>query len=1065
MSNSADNFYVAVADNIDRFLSLPFSDDIVTEVFELVDSYDDRKNYFLKKVDGLEWFFPLKARKYFSPDNAPGPKPVDATSYSIPYWNVLGYLERASQQLNDPKNEQYINEFLNIIDSITNYIDKNGHHIDNFYTWWSFVKFLLNIPNNKIPLKTIELIPIWLQSKFGTKLQGVDIAIKLLPKFLPENPAKDDIEKAEKIIDYITDIRPVIADGKQNKAYKRTKDYELVVDDYWLRQAVEKNADVIGKRCSKIVVDILSSKLRKLLKKETGRAVLEKDGITYLITVTEDDNQHILKVLLVEGEPNHYFFEDEKEGAILLNKLFPAGKRDDFIKGALNELKRLVPIKKINEDELKRRLHYAYFNLYDEGTYTSLYAEYDYPRSRPVEVLTDFLKRIMLSKAKDNVKETKEIICSFFADDYLYFQKMALFVIAENLDYVQLFWDQLACGDYKLIKDDLYFGDELNHLFKNIKHFSVEEKEILEKIIESGPEYYKAEEDRDKHVIPMWKQKRYEALIHDREFRELYEHYKTITGVDVQLRPAIGEFKTRWGSGKSHLTKEQIIQMPNEELSIFLSQAKNEDFWEGFQVRALADMLKAAVKDKPEKFTNDLSPFLKNGYMYIYEILWGLREVWRNKQSVDWGNLFYFIKQYLFQAEFWQDKYAMVKDDHFTANHQVVVGEVAELIEEGTRNDDWAFDESLLGSAEEIILNLLDNLKAERKKEPEEKEQFNDPITYALNSTFGKTLNAFINYSLRKARVEKKSGRPKKVKWAKIQKEKYEKTLADEIPEAFTLLGQYMPNFCFLDKNWVEKKIKEFEELDDNKLWSSFMYGYLFTGNFYEDLYRLMKNHYARALKTTLRGDRADERLVQHISLAYIRGLEDITEHGFFDILIKNWNVSQIEDVIELFYSVRGQIDKAASAEKTKGKQRIIQFWKLVYERYKNRQKINEDDKKIISKLSRLIVFLDEINSGNIELLMLSAEYVNIDFNSPQFIEHLDILKDKGKSIRYIGKLYLKMLDNFNPDFDQQHIISIIDYLFSQKDEEISDAQKICNIYGSRGIDFLRPLFDKYSKK
>ncbi|MGQ9571442.1 MAG: hypothetical protein ACUVUQ_11520 [Thermodesulfovibrionales bacterium] len=63
----------------------------------------------------------------------------------------------------------------------------------------------MNLTNDKIPLDIINLIPIWLDSKFSTMLPGTEIAIKLLPKFLTGNP--DDIKKAEKIIESITAIK------------------------------------------------------------------------------------------------------------------------------------------------------------------------------------------------------------------------------------------------------------------------------------------------------------------------------------------------------------------------------------------------------------------------------------------------------------------------------------------------------------------------------------------------------------------------------------------------------------------------------------------------------------------------------------------------------------------------------------------------------------------------------------------------------------------------------------------------------------------------------------------
>ena len=154
-------------------------------------------------------------------------------------------------------------------------------------------------------------------------------------------------------------------------------------------------------------------------------------------------------------------------------------------------------------------------------------------------------------------------------------------------------------------------------------------------------------------------------------------------------------------------------------------------------------MLKEADKANTGKFTDDISPFLKNGYLWIYDILWGFRDAWKNKQSIDWSKIIYFIKQYIFQDEFWEDKYKVVADDHYTANHNWVVGEIAELIEDGTKKGDWAFDEILLEDAELIIFKILENIKVEKEEEQDEDEQYRDPITYALNSTFGKTLNAF----------------------------------------------------------------------------------------------------------------------------------------------------------------------------------------------------------------------------------------------------------------------------------------------------------------------------------
>ena len=112
-----------------------------------------------------------------------------------------------------------------------------------------------------------------------------------------------------------------------------------------------------------------------------------------------------------------------------------------------------------------------------------------------------------------------------------------------------------------------------------------------------------------------------------------------------------------------------------------------------------------------------------------------------------------------------------------------------------------------------------------------------------------------------------------------------------------------------------------------------------------------------------------------------------------------------------------------------------------------------------------MAVFLEEIDEEKFKWLKLSAKYVHIDFNSPFFIESLNQLKSKGEqpiSAIYIGKIFLVMLDTFTPDFEQEHIKAIIEYLYEVRDEQTTElSSKICNIYGKRGLDFLRDIYEK----
>jgi hypothetical protein len=161
------------------------------------------ENKFFKEKYELKWFYELKNRGYFKPNPYTIPERSRKDGfYYIPEWNVLKYLEKISNQVKQPGNKEFINELLNIIRDVTKYHINNDRILDNYRTWYYFVKILSNIPNERINNEIIELIPIWLDSRFETGLQGSEILKRLIPKFLDSND-KEDIEKAEKLIDIV----------------------------------------------------------------------------------------------------------------------------------------------------------------------------------------------------------------------------------------------------------------------------------------------------------------------------------------------------------------------------------------------------------------------------------------------------------------------------------------------------------------------------------------------------------------------------------------------------------------------------------------------------------------------------------------------------------------------------------------------------------------------------------------------------------------------------------------------------------------------------------------------
>jgi hypothetical protein len=336
-----------------------------------------------------------------------------------------------------------------------------------------------------------------------------------------------------------------------------------------------------------------------------------------------------------------------------------------------------------------------------------------------------------------------------------------------------------------------------------------------------------------------------------------------------------------------------------------------------------------------------------------------------------------------------------------------------------------------------------------------------------MNSTIGKAINALIWLGMRIARLQEAQGSKRDTRWLAEMKAGYEKLLNDGIIEAYTLLGQFMPNLHHLDPDWVRRCIKDMEKEKQEDRWFAFMKGYLFNPNIYNDLYRLMLVHYARAVRLSLQGTFHDERLFQHMGIGYLRGMEELTRDSLFGIVIENRNYEHIKELIRFFWLQRESLvrliqtddDNCPEEDKKNIHARILSFWRRIYDELKAERDLTDNDKKILSAAGALSAFISILDEEKTAWIMLSAPYIDLDFNSPLLIESINSLKDKGDPItsaQNAGNIMLRMLDTTTPDHDRKHIKALVYYLFSTNDRECIDiATRICGIYRERNFDFL----------
>ncbi len=654
------------------------------------------------------------------------------------------------------------------------------------------------------------------------------------------------------------------------------------------------------------------------------------------------------------------------------------------------------------------------------------------------QTLTIILRDVLKAKAKANSYETKKIINKFLSDEYPYsiFKRMVFFVIGCEWNfYKQFFLDMLNNDKAHKFFSYANYKPEIHMLLKNnVGKFTKEEKGKIKAIIDQGPLRPLREPLPEKHIA-YWKQELFSALKSDPYFKPCYDEQRKISQVDEDLF-FLKESEVITGAGSSPLSREEILEMPNKDLADFLKTFPTKDIFSGHTAEGLAEFIKEAAQEKPGKFLKDYEPFMSVSYVYINWILWGIKDAWNQNKIIDWDELFQFIKAY----------------SETNAAYERVVEATAELIQSGTKSDSRVMPEEYFDVAQEIIFLFLDRL--EIRQEQGSKNFVND----ALNSPLGKTIEALIYLIYRKAKVIEGQEAEKVKQWKAEITSKYNKILEKRIIEGYTFLGQYMPTLYHLfDDGWVKSKIEDFEKMKGTEFREAFMDGYLSAGRVYDELYKLMKPYYLYYINYKFGEHSTGERLVQHISIGYLRGYEGIDDtDSLFRRILDRWDQDQLLEIIQFFWMQRNHLKQSVQKDK-EIKEKILSFWRWVYEnKYKKKRELTEEDKNILAHLAELTIFLDRIDEENFDRLMLSARYVHVGFTSPFFIEYLDRFENE-ESIIKTGKIFLEMLSVFTPDFDQKHIRSIVEKLY--KVREIDNAGKICNTYGSRDYDFLRDIY------
>lgn len=1086
--------YYAVIERIDRLINL--QEISYASAGALLNLLKNRaySAYFFGRVKNISWFNALKESDIFNPARIQNDRNEQAT-----FSDVLPYLEYLSTVAD--KYPQLGKELIDIIQSVVQY-SNNVNKVNDCYIWWSIVKILNNIPATIIKKNiTIEKfhtwLDVWTKHSMGFDLTISDIGEKLLPKFLADGYGPE-YKYAETIIDTITEIKA----GGNVRGITRREDAVLAWDSYWIRDAFKKHSQLIGEKCSIDIVFGLADKLRRALeyKQKNYYANVEIGVNIYQIWISRINKEGLSSVEIGYKEDVYECIVRNYSEEQLKN----IDRKNDF--WALHNIDAQIELKRFTfaastkdlfaraiRENLPANINWQASNKFDKkiiNLYEGLFSDYSHIWCRTLQsgpehgggaedILTIILRDVLFAKCKVDREGGKQVLDSFLMDNKYQFPIFRRFVLL----CVDRFWAEYSEFLDRLIEavpgvlEESDLEVEMQDVLQNHNsEFSSVLKVKLKALINNIPEYYV--EKGDKKQTAYWKFKWLSPIRENSDFKELFKTARQEAEIEdgKHYESERSTFRGGFVSHKAPISKEDILQKSIAELVKYLADFKGADFWHGTfdgepDKEGLADVLQVAVKDNPKKFTDDLDTLMTADYFYLHRIFRGLKEAWNVGIEIDWENIFDFSIKYFSRGKdvIVAEALKAQGEDSGKGRYIWIVEAIVELIGDGSRDDKRAFDPKHFDKAEQIFDLMLPLLRGEKKPDMQR-----DALTYALNTTLGRTIMAYVSFSLRVARATQK----KKDNWGR---DKFERFLPIGI-DGYIWFGCYLPQMKYLDESYRLEKINSFAQKNSSDFeWQMFMEGYLTGASVYKELYLLMRPNYLKALGSSVFNGRADERLVEHICIGYLQLDEALTQNNADGQPSLFWKMlnevdaddkrGRLENVAGFFWSISGRSlkkEKESQEDPSEDfKNKILAFWKWTVEKQELiKNKLGEKYSSFLSRMAELTIWLDKIDAAVEEWLMLSAPFIEIEHRSAFFIEYLTKFDD-DESIKRIGKIFLKVLKSTTPTFKQEEIQVIVERLYKLGEEDATvkqDADNICNTYGRRGIHFLRDLFYKNQK-
>lgn len=884
-----------------------------------------------------KWLDLLLSNGYLIPEKNPRPQESKENKgyYSIPAWEVLGFLENLSQSNAEEPTATVTRKLKGLIKSLAEYTDTNGNRIDNYRTDWVVFKLIFNLPIDEITKKHIQYVGKFLKSKWGSTLISSDIGKIAFPKLL-KGQAK---QLTAELLRQIFTFRRV-----EKGASER---YSSFVEFYWLGECLDTHTETIA--------DLLQDEAIKI-------------ALRTIRTIVREDRSQFNNVWIPTIDASQQRFTERFEVQLI-----------EFVQ-------------------------------------------------RAIEIV--------------DPKSIKALVSQLLKEKHPIFKRIALHAIRIHYSTLKnCFWDwaiTLNPLEESLLKHEMF---EL--LKANASVFSKAQLKRIINWVESVSAKREGLTADQKIIVEAYRRKEWlSALTESKstEINRLYTKYNDVNPAELEHPGHTSWMESGWVSDKSPIDLPSLLAKSNDEICKFILDFKaNSSDWRGPNRDGLSTTLREGVKSNPAKFSSNLRPFLSLDPRYQCSVLRGFIEAWSEKRNFDWNSVFSFIAEMLAGPEFWTRDYS---DGSNYRNW--IIGATADLIRDGTRSDEHAFAPELLAQAETLILTLLEKTRSDLSDS-------DDIVNAVLNSTLGSVFVAAINYSLRCARLEPE---PKEDRWPTAIRSEFTRQLNTEVPpiELLVCLGEYIRQMLYLDEAWYYSNLERIFPKSRTNAWEAAFTGYLFYANqVIRGIYKKFRSegHYEKAITTKFRTAHISERLVQHICIAFVDGMEALDDpQSLISKLVATNDPALFRDMVQFF--LRGRSKISAKQEK-----KLRELWKVILPIALSHDS-DPEFKKLLSLLCEVLGTINTLDQEAVELLKKSLKYIEVGHHLFQVPEHF--AKHVEMAPKQVAELFLALVTlGFHPTYEEATIKTVIDRLYQEGLR--NEADQICISYFNANIEFVRPIY------